>query len=182
MVYKIYLLICFALVALAFAPPEQSFSFVFKGRNYILLHPMRMGKTPFARRTGLNNKQLDTLSNQYDQTRHYVEIVRQDDAVSPHFGIAMGFEFNAEKNDYPYYSRYAVMQLKDFGWGGVEFSTTDTFNYTGVSDEVSDDLDVIVDSFSQGVIYAHFSGVLLNGPGDMVEINEGKIAVKLYRK
>jgi hypothetical protein len=180
--YKIYLLICFALVALAFAPPEQYFSFVFKGQNHTLVYPMRMGKTPFSRRTGLNNKQLDTLSNQYDPQKHYVEIVRQDDAVNPHVGIAMGFEFNAEKNDYPYFSRYVVMQLKDFGWGGVEFSAADTFNYTGVSDEVSDDLDVIVDSFAQGVIYARFSGVLLNGPGEMVEINDGKIAIKLYQK
>ncbi len=148
----------------------------------MLLHPMRVGKSPFARRTGLSNRQLDTLSNYYDPAKHYVEIVRQDDAVNPQFGLAMGFEFDAGKNDYPYYSKYAVMQLKDFGWGGVEFSTVDTFNYTGVSDEVSDDLDVIVDSFSQGIIYARFSGVLLNGPGDMVEINKGNIAVKLYRK
>jgi hypothetical protein len=143
---------------------------------------MKLESQSFRQRPQCNNACLDTMSNRYIQRRHYVEIIRQDDPVKPHFGIAMGFEFDETNGEYPYTPSYAVLQLKDFGWGGVEFSRRDTSNYTGVSNNVSDDLTIQVDSFKHNTIYGRFSGLLISGAGPMSPIDSGAFQVLLYRQ
>jgi hypothetical protein len=124
---------------------------------------------------------LDTLSNWHSPTRRYVEIVRQDDPHRPRIGIALGFEFDENNGEYPYTPAHAVLQVKDFGWGGVEFSRRDTMNYTGVSNAVSDDLHIEVTDFRNDSIFGHFSGLLISGAGPMAPIERGEFAVRLYR-
>jgi len=142
---------------------------------------MQSGARAFSQRMQCNNRCLDTLSNRYLTTKQYVEIIRQDDPIRPHWGIALGFEFDENNGDYPYSPEFAVVQLKDFGWGGVEFSRRDTSNYTGVSNAVSDDVTIEVDSFYNDTIYGRFSGLLLSGAGPMAAVDSGAFKVFLYR-
>lgn len=125
---------------------------------------------------------LDTLSNVYNVRQHYVEIIRQDDPYRPTLGMAMGFEFDEENGEYPYLPSRAVIQLKDFGWGGVEFSARDTSNYTGISDEVSDDITLEIEGYRNDTIFGRFSGVLLSGAGPMAPLEGGSFRVRLFRK
>jgi hypothetical protein len=156
--------------------------FRFKEREMLLLHPMRKGKANFLPRGNFSDKKLDTLSNWLDTGKNYVEIIRQDNPSRPSTGVALGFEFDEENGDYPYTPAYAVFQLKDFGWGGVEFSDRDTLNYTGVSNSVSDDITIEVLGFQNDTITGRFSGVVLSGAGTMAAIEEGSFRVRLYRK
>jgi len=148
----------------------------------LLTHPMRNGKSNFLPRGRFSDKKLDTLSNWFDAERHYVEIVRQDNPVRPTIGIALGFEFDEEVEEYPFTPAYAVLQLKDFGWGGVEFSPNDTLNYTGVSNDVSNDITIEILDFQNDTITGTFSGLLLSGAGPMAAIDSGTFRVRLYRK
>ncbi len=141
------------------------------------LHPSKM-----RQKGGLTDAQLDTLSHVLYTSRQYVEIVRQDAPYNPRLGLALGFEFDEKNGEYPYTPAYAVMQLKDFGWGGVEFSTVDTLNYTGVSNNVSDDIFIEVDTFYRDTIVGRFSGLLLSGAGAMMPIDSGHFKVRLYRR
>ncbi|MCC7506943.1 MAG: hypothetical protein IT259_16680 [Saprospiraceae bacterium] len=111
-----------------------------------------------------------------------MEIVRQDAPYNPRLGLALGFEFDEKNGEYPDTPAYAVMQLKDLGWGGVEFSTVDTLNYTGVSNNVSDDIFIEVDTFYRDTIVGRFSGLLLSGAGAMMPIDSGHFKVRLYRR
>ncbi len=171
-----------AALSFVFCPPDGGLRFRFKGKEWVLVHPMRNEKSPFLPHGRYSNAQLDTMSNCYFTDRKYVEIIRQDDPTRPKFGLAMGFEFDEDNGTYPYTPAYAVLQLKDFGWGGMEFDPRDTCNYTGVSNTVSDDLQIEIDSFSNETIYGRFSGLLLSGGDKMATLEEGQFAVKVYRK
>ncbi len=156
--------------------------FRFKGRDMILLHPMRKSKDSFLPRGEYSDRKLDTLSNWFDPEKKYVEIIRQDNPVQPSIGMALGFEFDETNGDYPYTPAYGTLQLKNFGWGGVEFSPRDTLNYTGVSNDVSDDLTIEILAFSHDTITGAFSGLLLSGAGPMAPIENGRFKVRVYRK
>lgn len=161
-------------------PPAGLF-FHFKGRPYALTRPMRPGPESYLPRGRFDEHQLDTLSNRFDSRRNHVEIIRQDDGKRPRFGVALAFEFDEENGDYPYTPAYAMMQLKDFGWGGVEFDARDTCNYTGVSNAVSDDLFIEIDDYRNDTIFGRFSGLLLSGAGGMATLDSGYFAVRVYR-
>ncbi len=163
-------------------PPESGLRFRFKGKEIVLTHPMRTDGSGFLPRGGHNKAQLDTLSNYFNPSLNYVEIIRQDDPVHPTFGAAIGFEFDEDNGEYPYTPAHAVLQLKDFRWGGPEFSARDTFNYTGVSNDVSNDLKIEIDSFRNNIFYGRFSGLLLSGAETMTMIEEGRFEVKVYRR
>lgn len=135
-----------------------------------------------VRRDNRTNKKLDTLSNWYDPAKRYVEIVRQDHPARPTLGVALGFEFDEKSGKYPYPSSHAVLQLKNFGWGGVEFSPRDTLNYSGVLNDVSNDLTVEILDFQNDTITGKFSGLLLSGAGPMTPIDSGQFRVRLYRR
>jgi hypothetical protein len=162
-------------------PPEGIF-FHFKKRKMLLLHPMRNGKVNFLPRGRFSDRKLDTLSNSFDAQRNHVEIIRQDHPAQPTVGVAFAFEFDEENGEYPYTPAYAVLQLKNFGWGGVEFSPRDTMNYTGVSNAVSDDLTIEILDFQNDTLSGKFSGVLLSGAGTMASLDSGSFKVRLYRK
>ncbi|HNM25124.1 MAG TPA: hypothetical protein PKL15_06825 [Saprospiraceae bacterium] len=176
------------LFALAFtlesgqAPPPYGLSFRFKNQHIHLTKRMGLSPGSLRQRGGLTDAQLDTLSNVFYQSRQYVEIVRQDHEYRPTLGLAIGFEFDEHNGEYPYTPAYAVMQLKDFGWGGVEFSQVDTLNYTGVSDSVSDDIFIEVDTFYRDTIIGRYSGLLLSGAGPMMPVDSGYFRLRLYRK
>jgi len=157
-------------------------SFSFKGRKHILQNRMQKFDNPYYPRAGYSNAQLDTMSNYFDPERGYVEVIRQDDPVRPALGLALGFEFDETNGEYPYTPARAIMQLKDFGWGGVEFSKRDTLNYTGVSNDVSEDIQVEVDGYARDTIWGRFSGVLVSGAGVMATIEDGYFRVRVHRK
>jgi len=167
-----------------FVPPTdpQGIGFQFRKANYVLEHPMRLGRNNVFQRGGLTNADLDTASHCFHLRRHYVELVRQDDPARPQMGLALGFEFDETTDEYPYTPARAVLQLKDFRWGGVEFGVSDTLNFTGVSDSVSDDLQISVDWYRHDTIAESFSGLLLSGSGQMVVIDSGWFQVKVYRR
>ncbi len=160
---------------------ENGIACTFKGRALLLSYPMRPSEDVLRQKGRRAAEQLDTLSNWFSPSRKYVEIVRQDHPTRPTLGLAMGFEFDEENGEYPYTPAQAVLQLKDFGWGGVEFSHRDTLNYTGLSNEVSDDLQIEIEAYRNDTIFGHFSGILLSGAGPMGPIEKGRFAVKLYR-
>ena len=162
-------------------PPAAGISCRFKQLPLTLTTGMRKGSQGFAQRGGLSNADLDTLSNWFNPAKKYVEIIRQDDPVHPRFGIALGFEFDEGNGDYPYTPAYAKIQVKDFEWGGVEFSRLDTFIYTGVSNNVSDDLSIEVDGYQNDTIFGRFSGLLLSGAGPMAPIDSGYFRALVYR-
>lgn len=186
------ILICFAITLFGAGwvglpdPPgagdDSWVRFTFKGESYNLMHKMKLEAQAFRQRPQCNNACLDTMSNRYMLRKKYVEIIRQDDPLKPHLGIAFGFEFDETNGEFPYTPAYAVMQLKNFGWGGVEFSQRDTSNFTGVSNNVSDDLTIQVDSFINNRIYGRFSGLLISGAGPMAGIDSGAFQVLLYRQ
>ena len=158
-------------------------TFHFKGREHILFYPMqRNDDGRFLLRNEMENARMDTLSNWLDTEKQYVEIVRQDNRLHPSIGMALGFEFDEENAEYPYTPAGAVIQLKDFRWGGVEFSAQDTMDYTGVSNSVSDDLQVEILGFQQDTIWGTFSGTLLNGAGGISALENGRFKARLYRK
>jgi hypothetical protein len=162
-------------------PSTLGIFFHFKQQEFALTHRIRPGKNAFAQKTGLSGAQLDTICNFYDESAHWVEIIRQDDPHAPTFGLALRFEFDENGGEFPYTPARAVAQFKDFSWGGIEFSSTDSLNFTGVSNEVSDDLTVEIDRFERDTIYGRFSGLLLNGAGGMSTLDSGHFAVRLYR-
>lgn len=162
---------------------DPGIRFRFRNREYILQAPMRPARMTESMRARTNAAALlDTLSNCYYVSEQYVEIVRQDDPRRPQIGLALGFEFDADNGDYPYTPARAVLQLKNFGWGGVEFASNDTLNFTGISDNVSDDLDIQVDAYRNDTIIGHFSGMLLNGAGGLAGLEAGRFAVRVYRR
>lgn len=178
----IFLLVIILSGATLLSDSPTGIYFRFKDREMLLVHPMRKGDRNFIPRSNFSNKQLDTLSNWFDTEKNYVEIIRQDHPFQPSIGVALGFEFDEVNGEYPYTSAYAVLQVKDFRWGGVEFSPDDTLNYTGVSNAVSDDLSIEVISYQNDTITGRFSGVLLNGAGQMREIERGTFKVRVFRK
>ncbi len=166
-----------------FAPPpsETGIFFRFKNHDFSLRATMGASTSRYFPRGRKTNAELDTASNWFDPRRRYVEIIRQDDARQPGIGIALGFEFDENNGEFPYTPEHAVVEIKDFGWGGVAFSPSDTLNYTGVSNAVSNDLTVEIDSFQRDTIYGRFSGLLLSGGGPMATVENGIFIVKLYR-
>ena len=165
--------------------PSQSadgISCRFKQQTLTLTAGLRKNNPGFGQRRGLTNAELDTLSNWFSPSLNYVEIIRQDDPIHPRIGIALGFEFDEKNGEYPYTPAHAKIQVKDFRWGGVEFSALDTLNFTGVSNEVSDDLSIEVDGYRNDTIYGRFSGLLLSGAGPMAAIDSGYFRVCVYRK
>jgi len=173
----------FAFCLAATVPNEwdNSISCTFKSRDLILAYPMQPAADVFRLKGQKAVEEMDTLSNWYDPANKYVEIVRQDHPTRPTLGIAMGFEFDEENGEFPYTPARAVLQLKNFGWGGVEFSGRDTLNYTGISNEVSDDIQIEIESYRNDTIFGHFSGLLLSGAGPMGSIENGRFAIKIYR-
>jgi len=153
----------------------------FKNHPIALNHPMRRDPRNPMRRVSLTNAQLDTLSHWYSPARKYVEIIRQDHPVRPHYGIALGFEFDADVDDFPYSPAHARLQFKDFTWGGVEFSPVDSCNFTGVTNDVSNDLTIFVDDYRNDTIFGRFSGLLLSAAGPMAQVDSGYFQVFLYR-
>ncbi|MCB9307604.1 MAG: hypothetical protein H6565_13500 [Lewinellaceae bacterium] len=161
---------------------HEGFHFFFKDREMWLRYPMRKGAGNYLLRGNFSNRKLDTLSNWYDTEKHYVEIIRQDDPVQPGIGMALGFEFDADNDTFPFTPSYAFLQLKNFAWGGVEFSPRDTLNYSGVTNEVSNDLTIEILQFSNDTITGRFSGLLLSGGGPMAPVTEGRFCARLYRR
>lgn len=182
---NLIIVLCFWLLAGGFRssgdPPEGVY-LVFKERELLLRHPMRRGSNNFLPRGNYSDRKLDTLSNWFDAEKNYVEIVRQDDPVHPTIGVALAFEFDEENGEYPYTPAFAAFQLKDFGWGGVEFSPRDTLNYTGVSNSVSDDLTIEILGYRNDTITGRFSGLLLSGAGPMAPLEKGTFRVRVYRR
>ena len=156
--------------------------FHFNGDNYALSATMRLSKTDFSQRGGLSRFYMDTVASCFYEQSGYVEILRQDNALRPVHGIALGFELDAAVTEFPYRPAAATIQIRDFTWGGVEFSTSDTLNYTGVTNDVSEDLFVEIRSFRNDTISGVFSGVLLSGAGTMALLDSGYFKVRLYRK
>lgn len=156
--------------------------FRFKGREMLLACGMRQGPGNYLPRGNFSNRKLDTLSNWFDPEKGYVEIIRQDNPELPTIGLAIGFEFDENNGEFPYTPAYGILQLKNFGWGGVEFGPRDTLNYTGVSNEVSDDLSIEILDFSNDTITGKFSGLLLSGAGPMAPIENGRFRARVYRK
>lgn len=182
---KCALFLLFISAVLAFTTweaPADGVTFRFKNRRIELTKRMGLDPARPRQRGGLTTAKLDTLSNVFYVGRQYIEIVRQDHAFSPTLGLALGFEFDEANGQYPYTPARAVVQLKDFGWGGIEFSRRDTSNYTGVSDAVSDDITVEVDTFYRDTIVGRFSGLLISGAGPMAPIEEGAFRVRVFRK
>lgn len=173
--------VCCLTIAAASLDWDNSIYCTFKNRELLLSYPMNPTPEALRLRGQRVVAKMDTLSNWYDPAKKYVEIVRQDHPTRPTLGIALGFEFDERNGEYPYTPSRAVLQLKDFGWGGVEFSYRDTLNYTGISNEVSDDLQIEIEAYRNDTIYGHFSGLLLSGAGPMGSIEKGKFAVKVYR-
>ncbi len=161
---------------------EYGIFFSFKGTHYALTSPIKSYRNGIFQRGGLSAASLDSAANLYNISKGYVEIIRQDNPITPHLGVALGFEFDAVHAEYPYTPSNAVLQLKDFSWGGVEFSETDTLNFTGISNDISDDLTVEIDSFQNNIISGRFSGLLLNGSGQMANIDSGYFNIKLYKR
>lgn len=178
----LFFLCLFAAAGVVPTDPPDGIFFHFKKRKMLLLHPMRNGKSNFLPRGRFSDRKLDTLSNWFDAERNHVEIIRQDHPSQPTVGVAFAFEFDEENGEYPYTPAYAVLQLKDFGWGGVEFSPRDTMNYTGVSNAVSDDLTIEILDFQNDTLSGKFSGVLLSGAGTMASLDSGSFKIKVYRK
>lgn len=162
--------------------PKNGLVFQFKNKTIPLSKRMGLDPSKLRQRGGLTDAQLDTLSNVLYTGRQYVEIVRQDDSYRPTLGLAIGFEFDETNGEFPYTPAHSVMQLKNFGWGGVEFSTRDTLDYTGISDSVSDDILIEVDTFYNDTIVGRFSGLLLSGAGPMAPVDSGYFCIRLYRK
>ncbi|MDX1911935.1 MAG: hypothetical protein SFV22_10640 [Saprospiraceae bacterium] len=178
------MIILFLLILLSGSPASDDFTgvaFHFKNRDIHLLHPMRRSDGVYHPRDGLSNASLDTLSNFFDPAARHVEIIRQDHPSQPTMGLALAFEFDEANGEYPYTPAYAALQLKNFGWGGLEFSVRDTMNYTGVSNDVSDDFTIEIIDFHNDTITGLFSGLLLSGAGPMAGIEEGRFRVRLYR-
>jgi hypothetical protein len=161
--------------------PPEGIQFTFKNRQIFLTSIMKVGNTAYFPRSRADDATLDTLSNWHSSSGKYVEIIRQDKAQQPAYGLAMGFEFDEDNGEYPYTPAHAVMQLKDFGWGGMEFSLLDTMNYTGVSNAVSDDIQIEIEGFEKDTIWGRFSGVLVSGSGKMASIEDGKFKARVYR-
>lgn len=161
---------------------EFGILFSFKGEKRHLFAPLRLSKHTLHQKGGLSPAALDSASNIYYLDRQYVEIIRQDDPFQPHSGIALGFEFDELAEEFPYSPAFVTIQIKDFTWGGVEFSAGDTLNYTGVSNDVSDDVSLQVDSYQNDTITGHFSGLLLNGAGGMALLDSGIFRIRLLRK
>lgn len=174
-------LVLVGLLGLRTGGPQEGMHIQFKGRSIALTSGMRVGQTAYFPHSHRNNAALDTLSNWYNPAADYVEIIRQDDPLAPTIGIALGFEFDAENGEYPYTPAHAVLQLKDFGWGGVEFSFRDTMNYTGISNSVSDDLQIEVEGFEHDTIWGRFSGLLVSGSGGMASVDGGSFRALVYR-
>jgi hypothetical protein len=173
---------CSAFVSVFFMTQDSGVLFFFKEKKWLLQAPMKIAKQRILQRGGVSSASLDSASNCYYTGRKYVEIIRQDDPFDPQIGVALGFEFDDTNGEYPYTPEYATIQVKDFTWGGVEFSSSDTLNYTGVSNAVSEDLFVEIENYRQDTIFGRFSGVLLNGAGGMATIDSGYFRVKLCRK
>lgn len=132
--------------------PPVGVQFTFKNATVTLTEKMALDTTRFRTRGEGPSFRFDTMSNVYFPDKQYVEFVRQDQSMQPRLGLAMGFEFDEKNGDYPYTPAHAVMQLKDFGYGGVEFSQRDTSNFTGVSDSVSDDISIEIEGFKNDTI------------------------------
>lgn len=160
------------------APPENGIFFIFKGEQFFLKYPMQ----PPGNRSFSERGHLDTMSSWYDLEGMMVEIIRQDRPDHPSYGMAFRFEFDESNGEYPYTPAEARVQLKNFSYGGLEFSPRDTFNYTGLSNSFSEDLTVEIDTFYLDTIVGRFSGLLLSGAGPMEEIREGRFKARLYRK
>ncbi|MCS7037117.1 MAG: hypothetical protein RMJ33_09535 [Saprospiraceae bacterium] len=152
-----------------------------RGQHLSLLYPLRRDPQAPAHAARISRARLDTLSNWYSPSRRYVEIIRQDHPTQPLYGLALGFEFHESADTFPYRPAYARAHFKDFSWGGVEFSQLDSFNYTGVTNEVSHDLSIRILSFQNDTIKGVFSGLLLSGAGPMLLIDSGAFCVHLRR-
>ena len=174
-------LVAVLLLAGSFPNTSEGIHFTFKNHSYHLTAGMKDSKGVYFPRGRYDDAKLDTLSNWYNPLTDYVEIIRQDDPLTPNMGIAIGFEFDEDNGEYPYTPARAVLQLKDFGWGGVEFSRRDTMNYTGVSNQVSDDLMIEIDGFQNDTIWGRFSGLLVSGAGAMAAVEDGRFRIRVFR-
>ncbi len=163
-------------------PPAEFVQFKFKGKTVQLTAKMDVDLTKPTPKIWFLPETLDTMSNQFQPEKHYVEIVRQDDPYLPKLGLAFGFEFDEANGEYPYTPARAVFQLKDFGYGGLEFGRRDTCNFTGISNAVSDDVTLEITGFSNDTISGTFSGLLLSGSGGMASLDSGVFKIRLLRK
>ncbi len=164
------------------SPLQAGIQFKFKNQKFVLIYPMQRERQPYRRsQIRQTNARLDTLSNWLNLSQNYVEIIRQDDPLKPHFGIALGFEFDPQTDSFPFFPASAKLQFKDFGWGGVEFSPRDSSNFTGVLNAVSDDMTIQVDGFQNDTIFGRFNGVLLSAAGPMAPIDSGYFRAFVYR-
>ncbi len=163
-------------------PPlcSNGLSFKIRDQEIHLTHPL--GQAPNAPSySRIPRSRLDTLSHWYSPARRYVEIIRQDHPTQPQYGLALGFEFHEETDTFPYKPAYARIHFKDFSWGGPEFSAADSFNYTGVTNEISHDLTIRITAFHNDTIEGFFSGVLLSGAGPMLFLDDGFFCVQVRR-
>ncbi len=150
-------------------------------RWFHLSYPAMRGgdKAPFGKSVRL--MRWDTMSNWFSPSRGYVEIIRQDHPTNPLYGLALGFEFHDSIHIFPHAPTYVRAHFKDFSWGGKEFSRADSFNYTGLNNDVSNDLSLRVTDFHNDTIRGVFSAVLISGAGPMLHIDSGYFCVLLRR-
>ncbi len=186
--FKYFLVLLFGLVFfMSFAlqndeRPAEFLNYKFKGKNFQLTFSNRFDTTRFSAKSPNFEKRLDSLSNVFYQEKNYIEIIRQDFSMRPTVGVAMGFEFEEANGEYPYSPAHAVLQLKDFRYGGVMFEKRDSMNFTGVSNDVSDDLDIQIEGFENDTIFGTFQGLLINAAGGMAQVSDGKFRVRLVRR
>lgn len=162
--------------------PKAGVSFYFKGEKRAFNATVRSTKNGFSQRGGLSRNYLDTIASCLYTTSGFVEILRQDHPFEPTQGIALGFEFDENTPVYPYLPVKGTIQLRNYTWGGVEFSANDSLNFTGLTNTVSDDVFFEIQSFRNDTIEGRFSGLLLSGSGHMAQLDSGYFKVRLYRK
>lgn len=161
---------------------QNGVSFFFRGQFFQFEAPLQLHqKGSVFQRGGMTREAVDTSSHWFCPAKMWVEIIRQDEALNPHIGLALSFEFDETNGEYPYTPARSALQLKDYRWGGKEFAPNDTLNFSGVSNAVSDDIQIEVDGYENDTIYGRFSGLLLNGAGQMRAIDSGYFRVMVYR-
>jgi hypothetical protein len=189
MKYKYLLLIFFAAMLSNFSmpptlvessEPEGFIQFNFQGKTVDLHERIRVLPEDCWGGWCQTNEELDTLCNVFLPKQGRVKIIRQDDGYDPSMGLGLLFQFNPAIDSLPFESPSAKLQIVDFRFGGQRSSEADRANYTGVTNDVSSDLKLIIERFEDDIISGTFSGVLVNGAGGMASIESGRFNVRVF--
>jgi hypothetical protein len=160
--------------------PEGFIQFNFQGKKVDLHERIRVLPEDCWGGFCQTNEELDTLCNVFLPKQGRVKIIRQDDGYDPMMGLGLLFQFNPAIDSLPFESPSAKLQIVDFHFGGMRSTASDRTNYTGVTNDVSSDLKLIIEHFEDDIITGTFSGVLVNGAGGMASIDGGKFRVRVF--